>query len=195
MRTESDAAARTGVLVFDAPGSADAVLRAAVPALRARGLAVGGLLQRAGDPTTDTKCAMWLDDIVTGQGIRLDQPRGTGATACVLDPDALAQGACLLRQAVDTGMDVIIINRFGNAEADGRGLREEIAEAVFSGAVVLIAVRTSLLPDLEGFLGGSPTILPISEQAVIDWTLRAATLPAETDVTQQTGANRDGATQ
>lgn len=179
MRTESDAAARTGVLVFDAPGAADAVLRAAVSTLRARGLSVGGLLQRAGDPATDSKCAMWLDDIVTGQGIRLDEPRGSGATACTLNPDALAQGACLLRQAAHSGLDVIVVNRFGNAEADGRGLRDEIAEAVFAGAVVLIAVRSSLLADLEGFLGGPPTILPLSEMAVVDWTVQAAAVPAD----------------
>jgi hypothetical protein len=112
---------------------------------------------------------MWLDDIATGQAIRLDQQRGPGAIACLLDPDALARGAFLLRQATEAGMDVIVVNRFGCAEADGGGLRHEIADAIFSGAAVAIAVRDSLLPDLEGFLGVPATILPPSASRIAAW--------------------------
>jgi hypothetical protein len=88
----------------------------------------------------------------------------------VLDPDALAQCACLLQQAVASGADLIIVSRFGNAEADGSGLRAEIAEAICSGAAVVIPVRFSMLNDLEGFLGGPASLLLPSPAAIADWT-------------------------
>ncbi len=46
--------------------------------------------------------------------------------------------------------------------------RAEIADAICSGAVALIAVRFSLLSALEGFLGGSATVLLPSAAAIAD---------------------------
>ena len=112
---------------------------------------------------------MWVDDIATGQAIRLDQPRGPGASACVLDPDALVRSACLLQRAIRSGADVIVISRFGNAEADGGGMRAEIADAICSGAAVIIPVRYSLLDDLEGFLGGPASLVLPSPVAIAGW--------------------------
>src|SRR6185503_11545491 len=94
-----DPAAKVGVLLYDSTVEVDALLAAAVALVRAKGITVAGLLQRLGERLSNGKHSMWLEDIATGRSIRLDSPRGPGATACVLDPDALAQGACLLQQA------------------------------------------------------------------------------------------------
>ena len=96
---------------------------------------------------------------------RLDRPRGPGAVACMLDPDALAQAACMLECAIATKPQLIVISRFGNAEADGRGMRSEFADAICSGA----AVQFSLLNDLEGFLGSPAYLLPPSASAIAGW--------------------------
>jgi hypothetical protein len=162
-------AAKAGVLLYNTTLEVDAILAEAVTLIRAKGIAVAGLMQRFGDRLPNGKRSMWVDDIVTGQTIRLDQPRGPGATACVLDPDALMRCACLLQEAITSGADMIVVNRFGNAEADGSGLRAEIAEAICSGAAVLIPVRYSLLNDLEGFLGAPASLLLPSPVAIADW--------------------------
>lgn len=65
---------------------------------------------------------------------------------------------------------MILVSRFGSAEAEGRGLRQEIADAVCSGAAVLIPVRVSLLPALEVFLGGPARLLSASASAIADWS-------------------------
>jgi len=130
---------------------------------------VGGLLQRFGERQSNGKRSMWLDDIASGLELRLDRPRGPGAVACVLDPDALAQGACLLRDAIASGADLLVVNRFGVAEAEGQGMRAEFAEAICSGAAVLVAARQNLLPDLEQFLGAPAQILPASAPHLTDW--------------------------
>jgi hypothetical protein len=164
-----DPAAKVGVLLYNTTLEVDSILADAVKLIRTQGVAIAGLMQRFGDRLPNGKRSMWVEDIATGQSIRLDQPRGPGAVACMLDPDALMRCACLLQDAVTSGADLILVNRFGAAEADGGGLRAELAEAICSGAAVLIPVRYSLLNDLEGFLGGPASLLLPSPVAIADW--------------------------
>ena len=169
MPPDPDVAARVGVLLYDTSVEIDSILTSAVEQLRARGITVGGLLQRFGEQLPNGKYRMWVDDIATGQSIRLDKPRGAGACACIMDPNALAQVACMLRQVTETQPDLIIVNRFGHAEADGGGMRPEIADAVCSGAAVLLSARFIYQDALENFLGGPPTVLLPSAAAIADW--------------------------
>jgi hypothetical protein len=162
---------RVGVVPYEPPTDIDATLAAAVAQMRARGVIPSGLLQRLGNPATDGRCSMWIEDIATGAVIRLDSPRGPGATACLLDPDALARAGFLLQRAIETGADLLVVNRFGKAEAEGGGLRAEMAEAICAGAAVLVAVRSSLLADLEAFLGMAPNLLLPSPGAIADWAV------------------------
>jgi hypothetical protein len=162
--------AQVGVLLYDGSIEVDTILAEAVAKIQARDIAVGGLLQFFGERLPNGKRSMWVEDIGSGALIRLDRPRGPGAVACLLDPDALAQAACMLQRAVDSGPQLLVVSRFGNAEADGRGMRAEIADAICSGAAVLIAVKFSLLNDLEGFLGAPAHLLLPSADAIMTWT-------------------------
>jgi hypothetical protein len=164
-----DPAAKVGVLLYNTSLEVDAILAASIDLIRAQGVVVAGLLQRFGERLPNGKRSMWVTDIATGQALRLDRPRGPGAVACMVDPDVLTQCACLLQGAITSGADLIIVSRFGNAEADGSGIRAEIAEAICSGAAVLIPVRYSMLNDVEGFLGGPATLLLPSRVAIADW--------------------------
>jgi hypothetical protein len=105
---------------------------------------------------------------------RRDKPRGAGASACIVDPDALAQAGCMLRRVTEARPDLIVVSRFGHAEADGGGMRPEIAEAVCSGAAVLLAARFAYRNALEEFLGSSLTVLPPAAAAIADWAEHAA---------------------
>ncbi len=165
----SDPTARVGVLLYDSSFDVDPVLAETAASLRARGVNVGGLLQHFGARLPNGKRSMWITNIGTGATLRLDRPRGAGATPCILDPDALARAACWLATATASGASLIMVNRFGHAEADGRGMRHEIAEAVCSGAAVIIPVKFSLLPDLEGFLGGPAELLLPAPAAIANW--------------------------
>ncbi len=166
-------AARVGVLLYDTSVELEAILTEAITRLRARGTTVGGLLQRFGEQLPSGKYRMWVEDIATGESIRLDKPRGAAASACIVDPDALTQAACMLRRTTEARPDLIIVNRFGHAEADGGGMRPEIAEAVCCGGMVLLAARFTYLDALEAFLGGAPTVLVPSAIAVADWAEQA----------------------
>jgi hypothetical protein len=147
----------------------DTILAEAVAKIQARDIAVGGLLQYFGERLANGKHSMWVEDIGSGALIRLDRPRGPGAIACLLDPDALAQAACMLQRAIDDKPELLVVSRFGNAEADGRGMRAEFADAICSDAAVLVAVKFSLLNDLEGFLRAPANLLLPSAIAIAGW--------------------------
>ncbi len=68
----------------------DAVLVSVTDVLRSKGIRVSGLLQQFGAPTPAGKRSMYVEDIASGERVRLDLPRGSGASGCTLDPDSLA---------------------------------------------------------------------------------------------------------
>lgn len=175
--TPSEPASQVAVLLYDDSLPLYDILASAVRTLTDRGVAVGGLLQRSGPRQSNGKPILWAEDIQTGETIRLDEPRGPGATACVLDTDALARASTRIRRALDTGARLILINRFGGVEAEGGGLRAEIADAVCSGAAVLIPIRQTRLPDLEAFLGCNAFVLQPSSEAIAAWA-ENVTIPA-----------------
>ena len=61
-------------------------------------------------------------------------------TGCRLDSDWLASLATRLAAAIEAGADVVIINRFGRLEAEGKGLTDLIRQALDADIPVLIAV-------------------------------------------------------
>jgi hypothetical protein len=156
-------------IVYDEAMDVDAIFAEAVTQLRRDGVRVAGLSQKFAGEARNGKRSVWLENLASGALIRLDRPRGPGASGCILDPDALARAACVLRQAIALDPDLILVNRFGHAESEGRGLRAEIAEAICAGLPLLIAVRYNLLPAWEEFLGGPAHILLPSSQAVQCW--------------------------
>jgi hypothetical protein len=169
-----DLSDRVGVLLYDNSVAVDAMLADSVQRIRESGIRVSGLLQRFGHRLTNGKRSMWLRDIATGKTLRLDRPATPDTAGLLIDPAALTRAAALMRRAIASGADLVVVNRFGKAEADGAGLRAEIAAAIGSGAIVLIPVRFTLLDDLEGFLGSTaPLVLP-SADAIVNWSTHAA---------------------
>jgi len=166
---QEPAVAAAAAIVYDETMDVDAIFAETVTELRRDGVMVAGLLQKFAGDARNARRSMWLENLASGALIRLDRPRGSGASGCVLDPDALARAACVLQQAITLDPDLILVNRFGHAEVEGSGLRAEIAEAICAGVPLLIAVRYNLLPAWEGFLGGPAQILLPSPPAVLCW--------------------------
>lgn len=147
----------------------DAVLVSVMDLLRSRGIRVAGLLQRFGSSTPAGKRSVYVEDIASGERVRLDLPRGSDASGCLLDPNSLAKAACLLRVAIRSRPDVLIVNRFGQQEAEGHGLRPELAEAVCVDLPTLVPVNQSLLSEWEGFVGEPGHILLAKPDAIVSW--------------------------
>ncbi len=65
--------------------------------------------------------------------------------------------------------DLLIVNKFGKMEGEGRGFRDLIARAVAEGVPVLIGVNGLNRDALEVFLGGPAPLVAAEVGAVLDW--------------------------
>src|SRR5260370_10347176 len=91
------------------------------------------------------------------------------AGGCRLDDQRLGELADRLTAAIDDGPDLVVINRFGRAEAEGRGLVKPIAQALKADIPVLIAVPQRRFFDWIRFSEGMNVRLPCRREAVDRW--------------------------
>lgn len=158
-------------LVYDDGAEADAILAEAVAELRQEGVAIAGLLQHLGSPRSGGRPAVWGENLSSGARIRLDCPRDAGPFGSGGDRTALVRVACMLDHALANPPDLVVVNRFGRAEAEGRGLCREFGRLIEAQLPLLTAVRFSRLPDWEAFLGHPAYLLLPTAAAVTCWAL------------------------
>jgi hypothetical protein len=160
-------------IVFDRGIGVDNVLHEAIAALRHRGLRVGGAIQFIGKRWTACRRVMMVEDLLTGETLTISQELGSQAQSCILDPSALAEASTMLRLAMSNQVDVVVGNRFGEQEIDGRGLRTEFSDAAMAGFIVLTAVHSRHVDGWMQFGGGYAIMLEPSARAVSDWVFKA----------------------
>jgi hypothetical protein len=125
--------------------------------LQAAGWRVGGLVHRQDRYANGNK------------RIELSQDLGCASRACSLNPQALAQASAVLREALDDGVDLVVINRFGIVEASGQGFAAEFAAFVEAGTPVLTAVAARHLEDWRRYTGGLHAELAADETLIEAW--------------------------
>lgn len=133
--------------------AADRLLAAFGYRLRDNGLAVAGLVQRNLFVRDRIKCDMEVEELASGAVLQLSEDRGPGARGCRLDRGALSEAAALLMRALDRKLDVLVLNKFGKVEAEGRGLRDAIAAAAALGVPMLVGVPFRNLDQWRAFAG------------------------------------------
>ncbi|MGE4483154.1 DUF2478 domain-containing protein [Acidocella sp.] len=154
-------------ILYGTEDDTQTVLAGMAQRLSTEGYRIGGILQPrlACGPRTPPKAV----DLLTGRHIPLCQTLGPGARACHLDPSGLADAAMCLRNAIEAQVDLIIVDKFGKQEAQGGGMRDEIAEAVLAGIPVLAAVAMRVYPAWEEFTGGYGTIMACQPSIAALW--------------------------
>ncbi len=151
-------------------GDIDGLLADVPDHLLANGLKARGVLQSRGDASGACHCAeMYLHAIGRDRLFTISQPLGNGSRGCRLDPDALARCSGYLEDELDHGADLVILNRFGRGESEGRGFRDLIGKALTRGVPVLTAVRPTYAEAWEAFGGEMACHLPLRRDAVLDW--------------------------
>jgi hypothetical protein len=68
----------------------------------------------------------------SGEELQLFQNLGSGATGCRLDVGRLLDAGTRVAGAIEAGADVVIVNRFGRQECEGKGL-SYLVERALSG--------------------------------------------------------------
>jgi hypothetical protein len=160
---------RLAAIVYEAGFPIDEFLGRVANQLRAEHIRLGGALQENAPGDTGRCSAMTLVDLASRGRFRISQDLGSQAEGCRLDAQGIAEFVALLDRAPDEDVELMILNRFGRAEAEGGGLRSAFARAMEAGIPVLTAVRAPYTEAWSQFHGHLATDLPADMDAVLAW--------------------------
>ncbi|MBS0563345.1 MAG: DUF2478 domain-containing protein [Proteobacteria bacterium] len=159
---------KLGFVRLEGPGATDAFLSAMAGHLSSCGFRLAGTVQINTDRECGHLCDMDLLLLPDGPEVRISQNLGTGSTGCRLDAGALEQAVAIARARLGNA-DLLIVNKFGKHEAEGRGFRELIAEALAAGLPVLIGVNPQNFAAFQDFCGGAAVPLPAEPGTIAGW--------------------------
>ena len=152
-------------LVYDDHQDPDTVLRDFAADLNAQGFRAVGMVQAG-------QCAE-LEPVGRagrhGEKLLLAKDPDPNASGCQLDIDRLQYAGARIADALESGADLLIINRFGKRERDGKGLTYLIERARKADIPVVIAVSGSRYEDWIQFSGSRSEKLPCDRPALDRW--------------------------
>ena len=160
-------------------GDTDLMLERLAADLAARGVKCCGIVQINTECPGSGPCDMDVRVLPDGPVLRISQDLGPQSRGCRLDPAALETAVGLVAARLSRGADLLIINKFGKHEAEGRGFRDVIAQSVAMGVPVLVGLNALNQAAFEAFAGGMAVRLPSDPEALGKWAARVAAVPAE----------------
>lgn len=151
-------------------GEANRVIAEVARDLGARGWRLAGFWQ-VDVPRAGRRREMTLRPVDGAAPLRISLDRGTHARGCRLDAGALEQAAARVEAALraDPPPRLLVVNKFGKLEAEGRGFRLVIGEALAREVPVLTSVNDGERAAFAAFLGGLGEALPPDPAAVARW--------------------------
>lgn len=146
---------------FGAGSDIDNILGELANELARRGRKTAGMIQTRGEAKPNCSCReMHLVNLSTGTKHLISEARGPEARGCHLDWQALTDLAQSLEDYISGDTDVVIINRFGRSESEGRGFRGAIEKAIMLGVQVIVAYRDEYAREWTDFHEGLATECP-----------------------------------
>ncbi|EBA15599.1 hypothetical protein RSK20926_15316 [Roseobacter sp. SK209-2-6] len=152
-------------------GATDRLLTSLAEALEAKGLRTAGIVQSNTECSDQELCDMDVRVLPAGETIRISQSLGAGARGCRLNPEALerAVGLVTARLQEEPKPQILIVNKFGKHEADGRGMRPVIGEAMALGIPVISGVNRMNVEPFKSFSEGMAEAAPTELEALVAW--------------------------
>ena len=177
-----DAQCDLAALVYEDHQNPDTVLRDFANDLNARGFRAAGMVQ-AGKCADSSLSAVLVH---SGETLLLAQDFGPATSGCRLDLDRLQNAGARLAEALEAGADLLIVNRFGKRERDGKGLSHLIQRALDADIPVVIAVSRNRFADWIKFVGGMTVKLPCDRDAPDAWWQKVLALKSNPTDRHQT---------
>lgn len=166
---------KLGYVTLEGRGRTDALIAEVVALLEAEGLRLCGTVQSNTTRPDRVKCDMDLRILPDGPVVRISEDRGDLARGCRLDSAALEQSVHEVGLRLE-GADLLVVNKFGKRETEGKGLAALIGEALARDIAVLVGVNALNLPAFLDFAGGIATPLPAEAAAIARWCRASADL-------------------
>ena len=148
---------------------ADAILEEVADRLMRAGWPLAGAVQINPDGPPGGKCHMDLHILASDRIVRISQNLGALSKGCRLDPSGLETAVGLAEASLDGSPRLVIANKFGKQEVDGRGFRPLIGRALAMDVPVLVAVGKSNLPGFLEFAGEFAEEIMPNTNAVVAW--------------------------
>jgi nucleoside-triphosphatase THEP1 len=130
--------------------------------LRNAGIVVAGIVPYHATRDSLPRCDMEVEELASRIILQLAEDQTSRPGNCRVDPLAMQDAAALISAAFQKCPELLIINKFGQLEADGGGLGDVITEAVELGIPVLVGVSERRLASWREFTNG------LAEEAMID---------------------------
>lgn len=123
-------------------GDTDLLLASFAERVQHSGRSVCGCVQPTNiNPTAENAGGMIIRTLPAGDDILISQHLGPGSGGCRLDQGALEQAVASVERAYSAKCDLLLINKFGKHEAQGRGFRDLIGRAVHDRVPVLVGLN------------------------------------------------------
>ncbi len=150
-------------------GDLDMILKGFADTLMARGVSVAGVVQVNTDCGPDRPCDMDVIVLPAGPVLRISQDLGPGSRGCRLDPMVLEEAVGLVGGSLTEKPELLLINKFGKQEADGRGFRPLIGEALAQGIPVVVGVNGLNREAFEAFTDGAADPVAPDQDSLMAW--------------------------
>ena len=154
-------------LVYEQDQDPDETLCEFANDLKARGYRAVGLVQTGHHCLDAPRLSAML--VHTGEELQLFQNLGACATGCRLDVGRLLDAGAQVASAIDQGADLVIVNRFGRQECEGKGLSYLVERALSADIPVVIAVPSHRFADWIKFADGMSVKLRCDRQTLDAW--------------------------
>ncbi len=164
-----------GIVSPTGTGASDLLLAEVAERLTARGWPLAGAIQHNLEGRAGGKCHMDLEVLAAEQVIRISQDLGALSRGCRLDPAGLESAVGLAEAALETvpRPRLVIVNKYGKQELDGRGFRPLIGRALVLGIPVLTAVSPANRAGFDAFAEGMAEDVTPDLASVLQWVDRA----------------------
>jgi nucleoside-triphosphatase THEP1 len=150
--------------------SGDDLLVQAAQEMRKLGLSLAGVVQHNPLEKGAGRCEMVLEILRANDQLLISQDLGPMSKGCRLNASALEQAVGLVMISLaQQKSDMLIINKFGKQEVDGRGFRPAIAMALEEEVPVLVMVRPESLQNFQDFIGDMGQEIVPDLQAIMLW--------------------------
>lgn len=157
-------------------GDTDLLLHRFAKELAELGVKTCGTVQINTECADAGPCDMDVQVLPQGPVLRISQSLGKHSGGCRLDPAMLEQAVALCEAELAGAPHILIINKFGKHEAEGRGFRNLIGDALQRGIPVLVGLNGMSLEAFRQFTQEFAVELPATISDLHRWVEGALSL-------------------
>lgn len=160
---------KLGYVITAERGATDRLLSEVAARCIAEGVRVAGIVQTNTESAKSHLCDMDVQVLPDGPVFRISQSLGKEARGCRLDPAALEAAVGEVTKTLSPPPDLLIVNKFGKHEAEGRGFRDIIGQCLIDGIPVIAGTNSLNLPAFQNFTDGLAEAVPPQDDALLAW--------------------------